>query len=125
MKNIKKHWIDQIDFFGVPIPGLNFESRSAIGTWVGVLATIFLFTTQILYTGLKFSHLITRHNPQVTVAEESDVFQSNTTSLDVTSPNFTLAFGVSNYLSNTPKNATNLLRWQVHAVQSDGDLGSD
>jgi hypothetical protein len=71
---MKKHYLDSLDFFGVPTPQLNFESRTAIGTWVGVLATICLFTTQSLYTGLKFTHLITRYNPQVTVAEESGVF---------------------------------------------------
>jgi hypothetical protein len=122
---MKKHWIDSFDFFGVPIPGLNFESRSSIGTWVGVLVTICLFTTQLLYTGLRFTQLITKHNPQITVAEETGVFLDEKHGLDVSNHNFTLAFGVSDYLTNEPKFAKNLLHWQVEVVQSEGDLGSD
>jgi len=113
---MKENWIDSIDFFAVPIPGLNFESRAAMGTWVGLLATIFLFTTQMAYTGLKFTHLMTKHNPQIAVAEESGVFYNQDHSLAVTDHNFTLAFMVSDFLTNDPKSAANLLRWQVEIV---------
>jgi hypothetical protein len=43
----------------------------------------------------------------------------------VSSATFALAFGVSDYLTNDPKHAKNLVRWQVEAFQSIGDEGSD
>ena len=65
---MKKHWLDSLDFFGTPIPGLNFETRQSIGTWVGLLATICLFTLQLNYSLLKLTHLAIGHNPQISVA---------------------------------------------------------
>lgn len=58
------------------------------------------------------------------MAHEYGVFYSHETALDVSSHDFTLAFGVSDYLTNEAKNRTDLLRWQVEAIKSDGDEGA-
>jgi hypothetical protein len=118
---MKKHWLDTADFFGTPVQGLNFEGRLHIGTWVGLTMTILLIMIQGLYTGLKFSHLITSYNPQISVSQETGVYYDEAHALDISNYNFTVAFGVSDYLTGDTKYAGNLVDWLVEIVETDGN----
>ena len=55
-----------LDMFHIPIPGFNFNGRDYLRTGAGGIITFFIFYVSILFATLKFTHLISKHNPQVT-----------------------------------------------------------
>lgn len=58
--------IDKIDFFSKPIPTFNMRGKKKIPSLAGGFLSISVVMVVLLYATVKLSHLLTRHNPQIT-----------------------------------------------------------
>ena len=77
------NFIDKFDLYAQSVPGLNFEGRSHIGSYVGCFfSTLVLFTFTCISI-IKFAHLVTNKNPRITSTVQHDAFSTNLTALEV------------------------------------------
>ena len=54
-----------MDAFGQPLPNFNIKGSDKVNTIAGGFFSLILFGVVFMYSILKFSHLMTKHNPAV------------------------------------------------------------
>ena len=54
-----------MDMFMSPVPGFNINGRSHVKTMTGGITSFLIIYITFLYATLKFTHLISKHNPSV------------------------------------------------------------
>lgn len=114
MKGLKlTSLLEKIDRFGRPLPAFNLKGETKVHTVTGGLVTFLILVTTLSYGALKFYHLLTNHNANVTSVLETDVFDfTETTNLhDI---GFRVAFSVRGYntqeLKDDPRYVKYLIR---------------
>ena len=115
---MKSKYKDDIDMFAIDIPMFNFEGRPKIGTSFGTFCSIVLKILLLGLTTVKFIHLVTGNNPDIATSELHGQFTSNQTGLLL--KDFKIAFKVSDFMTNLPLDAPNMVKWQVTIVESSG-----
>ena len=81
-----------MDAFGGKLPTFNIKGSDRVGTIAGGVLSIVLYMTVFNYAVIKFSHLATKHNPNIS----SYIIEDGMTNvaLDLNERNFRLAFTV-------------------------------
>ena len=92
----------KLDLFQKPLPGFNVRGRSTIPSLAGVVCSISIMMLTFLYAGLKFTHLITKHNPNIATYVERNVIPPFE-EFRFTDNGFFFAFGVEGYLNGLPR----------------------
>ena len=59
--------LTNFDTFGQLVPSFNLNGRQKIKSWVGAIVSIMMFTVVILFSIIKFQHLIERKNTLITM----------------------------------------------------------
>ena len=57
--------LESFDSFGEPVPGFNVKGQDMVTTRSGGVVTLIIAVMVLLYAALKFTHLTTRYNPQM------------------------------------------------------------
>ena len=86
-----------MDYFGYDLPNFNIKGSEKINTIAGGIFSLVLFMVVFMYGALKFSHLMTKHNPQI-----GSYFKENEMSgiaLNLNERNYRIAFTVESYMS--------------------------
>ena len=97
--------LEKIDQFGRPLPAFNLNGEKKVHTVTGGLATFAIIIIILCYGTLKFYHLITNHNANVTSVLETDAFDFNDV-LNLYDVGFRFAFSVTHnggILVNDPR----------------------
>jgi hypothetical protein len=81
--NIGSNVISKCDIFGAPMPSFNYRGASTIGTPFGCILSLFLLTLLSLYGTIKFNHLVTKKNPVLSKAAQSNRYQTEEDALDL------------------------------------------
>lgn len=91
---------------------LNINGQESISSGLGVFVSVVLFVTWLIYSIQKFQILVTRTNPNVTVAEMYNYFERSY-EVDLNDIGFNLAFGVNDFATGKPLDDPNYVRWTV------------
>ena len=67
-------FIDSCDQFGAPIPQLNLNGKTTVGTPVGAFCSLVFMMAVSFFATVKFIQLVTKDNPQIAIAEEHDMY---------------------------------------------------
>ena len=104
--------LQTFDAFSKPIPAFNIKGKDRVNTRIGGLITILISFTVLMYAAIKFSHLSTKKNPQM-----SQYYQDVPKDVreDVRDQGFRIAVSIEDYISpkkfkNDPKYVKWLLR---------------
>ena len=65
--------------------------------------------------------MTTGGNPIISVVENIGMFESEETATGLYDQNFTIAFGVRNYLKNEFKADPNYVKWEARIFEGDGE----
>ena len=57
--------LQRMDMFLSPVPSFNIDGRSHLTTMTGGIITFAILYVTFLYATLKFTHLMSKHNPSV------------------------------------------------------------
>ena len=57
--------LERIDSFGETLPVFNIKGKDKINTKTGGLVTLLITGVVLLFAAIKFSHLYTKFNPQM------------------------------------------------------------
>ena len=85
--------LEKIDQFGRPLPSFNLNGEKQVHTVTGGLVTFAILVTILCYGSLKFYHLVTNHNANVTSVLETDLFDG-TEQINLHDSGFRVAFSV-------------------------------
>ena len=85
--------LEKIDIFGRPLPTFNLNSNTEVNTVTGGLVTFAIIITVLCYGSLKYFHLLTKHNANVTSVLDTDVFDFND-KINLNEIGFRFAFSV-------------------------------
>ena len=55
----------RMDAFGQNLPSFNIKGNDTISTILGGIVSLALIMVVMMYGGLRFSHLIEKHNPNI------------------------------------------------------------
>ena len=64
--------LDAIDCFKKPMPTFNMRGRESIPSYAGCLLSFAIACIMVVYASIKFSHLMTKHNPSIASFTEED-----------------------------------------------------
>ena len=54
-----------MDSFGQHLPSFNINGNDTVSTILGGIVTLSLLMVVLMYGGLRFSHLMSKHNPNI------------------------------------------------------------
>lgn len=57
--------LERFDIFGEPLPSFNIKGKQQIQTRIGGVCTVLILATTLLFSVVKFIHLWTRNNPNL------------------------------------------------------------
>ena len=60
-------FLNGLDMFGAPVPGLNVQGKAVINTSLGTLISIVVFLLTLLFSLFKLQHMLMKKNPSVSV----------------------------------------------------------
>ena len=104
--------LEKVDQFGRPLPAFNLRGEEKIHTVTGGLMTFFILVVMLSYGTLKFFHLVTLHNADVTSVLETDVYDYNER-LNLNDIGFRFAFSVRGYHSQELKDSSKYVKYIV------------
>ena len=104
--------LEKIDIFGRPLPTFNLNSDTEVNTVTGGLVTFAIIIMVLCYGSLKFYHLISKHNANVTSVLETDVFDFNEIT-NLSEAGFRLAFSVRGFNSLELKDDPRYVKYLV------------
>ena len=64
-----KQTLMKLDRFQTSVPQVNHQGARTKSSWFGLVATLMIFVTMVLYGQLKFDILVNRKNAQITTNE--------------------------------------------------------
>ena len=100
-----------MDAFGESLPTFILKGRKKVQTRIGGVTTILICTVVLMYAGLKFSHLIDKHNPVMSSYFKEDYYASGE-AVDLSERNFRMAISVEGYLEPyNQKNDPRYVKW--------------
>ena len=101
-----------MDAFGESLPTFILKGRKKVQTRIGGVTTILICTVVLMYAGLKFSHLMDKHNPVMSSYYKEDYY-ANGEAVDLSERNFRMAISVEDYLEPImQKNDPRYVKWQ-------------
>ena len=99
----------KLDIFGEPLPTLNIEGKSHIYSIVGGFCTLVITIIVMIFAGVKFEQLITRHNP-IMSSYEKDLPLGEV--MNLSERKFKIALAVEDYhYPYKLKNDPNYVKW--------------
>ena len=104
------------DNFGQKLPRFNIKGNEGVNTIAGGLFSIALYMVVLMYTTIKFSHLLTKHNPNISTYLKQD--EMSETELYLNDYNFRFAFSIENFLGE--KKQKNDSRYVKYIVRKYG-----
>ena len=104
--------LERVDQFGRPLPTFNLKGEEMVHTVTGGLMTFFILVVMLSYGTLKFYHLVTLHNADVTSVLETDVYDYNER-LNLNDIGFRFAFSVRGYHSQELKDDSKFVKYIV------------
>ena len=89
--------LKKIDAFGKELPHFNIKGKERVNSIIGGLCTLMLLMTVSMYSTLKFSYLITKHNPNISsyyIFDEMSGIEVN-----LNKRNYRVAFSVESFFN--------------------------
>ena len=69
--------LDALDLFKLGLPTFNIRGRQAVSSVAGGIMTICILTVMMLYASIKFGHLVSRHNPNISSHKQQYYYDSS------------------------------------------------
>ena len=88
-----------LDVFAESLPTFILKGRKKVPTRLGGVTTILICIVVLMYAGLKFTQLMTKHNPVMSSYSKEDYYE-NDEKIDMGERNFRMAITVENYVEN-------------------------
>ena len=105
-----------MDAFGESLPTFILKGRKKVQTRIGGVTTILICTVVLMYAGLKFSHLMDKHNPVMSSYYKEDYY-ANGEAVNLSERNFRMAVSVENlYGSFKLKDDERYVKWLFRLV---------
>lgn len=104
--------------FGKPV-SLNLEGAESVNTNLGSCISLLLVITLVAYAGTRFTFLIEKRNPNISVVSLNNYYDSDDKfNFDM---GFNIAFGVEEYNSRESKDNPFFVSWSPRMYYFDGD----
>ena len=111
--------LERIDVFGKPLPAFNLGGEDTVHTLTGGIFTFIIILILVTYGGLKFVHLIERHNPLVSEVTEK-AFYDSSEKMNLNEEGFRFAFTMEGYLSNEVLNNPTHVKYLTRIIGRKG-----
>ena len=100
----------------------NFRGREAVSSLAGGIMTVAILMVMILYASIKFAHLISRHNPNISSHRQQYYFDSSHV-VDLKQEDLRFAFSVTGFLDNKVKDDPAYVKYLVRLFgKEDGEF---
>lgn len=114
-------FLHKLDMFAEPMPSFNLEGKQKVRTYPGGLLSLFIFYLTFMFSVIKLSHLLSRHNPIVNTYLERDVFDE-TFEFDIQREDLMVAFTLEDYNTLVTKSDTRYVKFFVqYSNMTNGD----
>ena len=87
---------NKMDNFGKPLPNFNIKGKDRTTSIIGGFISLVLYCLVLMYSLLKFSHLMIKKGPTVSSYFKEDNIEELAVNLNET--NFKIAFTIESYL---------------------------
>jgi len=111
----KRQWwttgavLESIDGFGEPLPTFNLKGSDKVQTKVGGITTLIIIIVVILFSIVKFEHLISKYNPQMSSYFREIPFEEK---VNFNDKGFHIAFSIEDYYAPSKlKNDPAYTKW--------------
>ena len=86
-----------MDAFGKRLPSFNIKGKDSVNTIAGGVFSIALYIVLFMYSALKFTHLASKHNPNISTFYKVDELTGKY--LNLNKHKFMFAITVESFLS--------------------------
>ena len=100
----------RFDLFGQHVPAFNIKGKEVVQTNSGAACSMILVAVVVLYALVKFIHLESKHNPNVTTNVEDWQFNVDDP-INLNQIGFRMAFAFEGYRKNDLKNDPRFVKW--------------
>lgn len=107
------------DSFSKKVPGFNIRGENRVATYIGGLATLWIFSTVLFYGLIKIIHLLTRHNPLINENIIANQFPK-AYKVELNEIKFRAAFSFESYFSRETINDSRYVKWIAKYITSVG-----
>ena len=104
--------LDTLDQFKREMPTFNLQGRTAVSSLAGGVMTVVIFSVMMLYALVKFAHLMSNHNPNISSHRQPDYFDSSEI-FDLKEHNLRFAFNVEGYFDRQVKDDPTYVKYLV------------
>lgn len=101
-----------MDIFGAPAPSFNIRGEAKVRTNCGGVVTSAILSVTLLFSIVKFQHLITKHNPAVTAYQDKNSWGTADMLRPGSIDDFMMAFAVTSHREpRTVKHDPSFVKW--------------
>ena len=102
--------LKRIDIFGTPVPGFQMQGESEVRSGAGGCATFTIFFILLMFGTLKFVHLMSKANPNISIHLDKENFDLSY-EYNLREEGFMMAFALERADDETPLNEPRILKW--------------
>ena len=114
--------LDNLDLFKSSLPVFNLRGHEAVSSLSGGTMTVWILMVMILYASIKFAHLLSRHNPNISSHKQQYYFDSSQV-LDLKQEDLRFAFSVEGFLDGKVKDDPTYVKYLVRLFgKKDGEF---
>ena len=114
--------LDNIDLFQVKVPVFNMNGKNSVPSMPGGIMTLVMICTLIMYAGLKFVHMTSRHNPNISSFISEGHFDSST-KVNLVEEKFKFAFAIEGHIDKELKDSPEYVKYIMRMVtKTDGEF---
>ena len=115
-------FLERIDLFGADLPVFNLKGKTQVLTKTGGCLSLMVILLWMVYGVIKFSQMMSKHNPFISEIKEKNFFDYNTR-LDLNEINFKMAFSIEGYLDKEVKNDPRYVKYIVRLTGFKNGVG--
>ena len=72
-----ERFVEKLDIYGQSLPAFNIKGAAVVHTFCGGVFSMIIYVIALSYGALKMMHLLDKHNPNVTVVNDKNVYDFN------------------------------------------------
>ena len=102
--------------FHIQVPSFNINGRDYLRTGAGGIVSFFILYVTLLFALLKFTHLMSKHNPQVNAYVNPNAYTYEDV-FDLKEERFKIAFGLEKHATGEPITDLRYFKWAAMFYQ--------
>ena len=112
------NFLDSFDLYSRNVPQLSIEGRKSVYSTCGIICSLVTWIMFAIFLINKIGVMLYGINPIVSTITSIDKHNTPETGIDLEETEFTIAFGVKNYLSGEMKADPSLVQWQASIFET-------